>query len=294
LAQQDLQQMAFRRHLRWALTLLAITAATSSAPAAIVATDDASQAAYSDGWQVGDNGGSGYLAWSSIGRENGSGFGGGFISTNNGAVNIGSGGNNAAFGVFGNSTGVGSAVRPLTSALPIGYTLSIDMDNQSIDTGGTVGFSLRNAAGNNLAEYYFVGGQSDYTVNAADQNGPTQIDTTLGFTSGGMRLSFRLTSANSFSLSIDQFANGVGVDKTIAANLISNADQAISNIRLFNANGGPDVFFNNIVLSVVPEAPGLALGGGIIAILGIFSCIRVVYRRLWNRLISAQTCAVDV
>jgi hypothetical protein len=270
--------MRWTRQLPWAFTVLAAIVLGHSAQAAIVATDDASQAAYNDGWQTGDNGGSGYLPWSSIGRENGSGFGGGFLSTGNGNVNIGSGGNNAAFGVFGNSGGVGAAVRPLTTALPIGYTLSLDMDNQSIDNGGTVGFSLRNAAGNNLAEYYFIGGQANYTVNAANVSG-----TTPGFTAAGMRLSFTLTSANSFSLSIDQLSNGVGVDNTVTGNLLSSADQAISNIRLFNANGGPDVFFNSLTLSVVPEASSLALGGLITAIFGIFACIRTVYRRRWSR-----------
>ena len=137
------------------MLLVAVVALGVGRPAlcTIVATDDASQAAYNDGWQVGDNGGSGYQPWSTITRENGSGFGGGFLSTGNGNVNIGSGGNNAAFGVFGNSGGVGVAVRPFSTPLQIGWTLSVDMDNQSIDNGGTVGFSLRNAAGNNLAEY---------------------------------------------------------------------------------------------------------------------------------------------
>jgi hypothetical protein len=273
--------MEFQRQLCWALMLLAIGAVASTSRAAIVATDDASQAAYNDGWQVGDNGGSGFQPWSSITRENGSGFGGGFLSISNGNVNIGSGGNNAAFGVFGNGGGVGVAVRPLATALPIGYTLSLDMDNQGVDTGGTVGFSLQNASGNNLAEYFFVGGQSNYTVNASNVSG-----TTPSFTAGGMRLSFMLTSANAFTLSIDQLSNGVGVDNTVTGNLLSNADQAISRVRLFNANGGPDVFFNNIVLSVVPEASSFVLGGVIIAFFGIFSCIRTLYRARWNRQLS--------
>jgi len=244
---------------------------------AIVATDDASQAPYADGWQVGDNGGSGYQPWSPIGRENGSGFGGGFLSTSNGNVNIGTGGNNAAWGVFGNSTGVGVAVRPFSTPLQIGWALSVDMDNQSVDNGGTVGFSLRNAAGNNLAEYFFVGGQTNYTVNASNVSGSTPA-----FTAGGERLSFMLTSANSFSLSIDQLSNGVGVDNTVTANLLSNADQTITNVRLFNANGGPDVFFNNLIITAVPEASSLALGGLIITIIGINYCVYGFYRRRWG------------
>lgn len=271
--------MAIARQLRWALTLLAACLLARSAGAAIVATDDASQSPYADGWSAGDNGGSGYQPWSFVGQENGSGFGGGFIASSPGSPNISIG--SPSFGVYGNGGGVGGAARPLSTALPVGYTLSLDMDNQSIDNGGTVGFSLQNAAGNNLAEYYFVGGQSNYTVNAANVSG-----TTPGFTSDGLRLSFTLTSANSFSLSIDQLSNGPGVDNTVTGNLLSNADQSIARLRLFNANGGPDVYFNHIVLSVVPEAGSFALGGVIIASLGIFSCIRTFYRRRWSRRIS--------
>src|SRR5438046_9319594 len=88
---------------RWAagLAMACILSCAGPARALVIASDDASQSAYSDGWQTGDNGGSGFLPWSAIGRENGTGFGGGFLSTGNGNVNIGSGGNNAACGVFG-------------------------------------------------------------------------------------------------------------------------------------------------------------------------------------------------
>jgi hypothetical protein len=261
------------------MLLVAVVALGVGRPAlsTIVATDDASQAAYNDGWQVGDNGGSGYQPWSTITRENGAGFGGGFLSTSNGNVNISSGGNNAAFGVFGNSGGVGVAVRPFSTPLQIGWTLSLDMDNQSIDNGGTVGFSLRNAAGNNLAEYFFIGCQSNYTVNASNVSG-----TTPGFTTDGLRLSFTLTAANSFSLSIDQLSNGPGVDNTVTGNLLTSADQAITNLRLFNANGGADAFFNNFTITAIPEASGLAFGGLIIAIIGINYCFCGFYRRRWG------------
>ena len=265
------------RQLRLVLILLAAAVRDQPARAAIVATDDASQAAYNDGWQVGDNGGSGYQAWSTITRENGTGFGGGFLSTSNGNVNIGSGGNNAAFGVFGNNGGVGVAVRPFSTPLQIGWTLSVDMDNQGIDNGGTVGFSLRNAAGDNLAEYFFIGGQTNYTVNASNVTG-----TTPGFTTDGLCLSFTLTSANSFSLSIDQLSNGPGVDNTVTGNLLTNADQTITNLRLFNANGGADAFFNNFSITAVPEASSLAFGDLITGIIGATYCFYGIYRRRWG------------
>ena len=91
-----------------------------------------------------------------------------------------------------------------------------------------------------------------------------------------------LTSANSFSMSIDQLSNGAGVDNTVTGNLLTNADQTITNLRLFNANGGADAFFNNFTIAAVPEASGLAFGGLIIVIFGINYCFFGIYRRRWE------------
>jgi hypothetical protein len=222
-----------------------------SASADLVASDNASSSAYNDGWQTGDNGGTGFNAWTI--SQSGPGFGGGFRSTNNGAVNIGTGGNNAAWGVFGNNGGTGSAVRPFPTPLVVGQTFNIDMDTVGVDTGGTVGFGLRAPNNGNLFEFFFVGGQSNYTVNALNVSG-----TTPGFTSGGLRLALSLTSTSAFTFTMDTLSNGVGIDHTVTGNLFANPNQAISSLRLFNANGGPDVFFNSI--SAVPEvSPMLAV-----------------------------------
>jgi hypothetical protein len=232
---------------------LCVSVLPLSAFADLVASDNASSTAYNDGWQEFDNGGSGFNAWSPINRDNGSGDGGGFLSTGNGNVNIGTGGNNAAWGVYGNNGGVGQAIRAFPSPMLVGMTFNIDMDNQGIDPGGTVGFGLRNSSGDNLFEFFFVGGQSNYTVNASNVSG-----TTPGFTSGGLRLALHLNATNAFSLTIDTLDNGVGVDNTVTGNLLNSADQQIHSLRLFNANGGPDVFFNSI--SAVPEvSPMLAV-----------------------------------
>jgi hypothetical protein len=248
--------------VRWItpLAVAVLIASTQSARALVIAADDASQSPYNDGWQNGDNGGSGYQAWNSIGNQSGSGFGGGFLSTGNGNVNIGTGGNNSAFGVFGNSGGVGQAFRPFapTSTLQTGWTFSIDMDNQGIDTGGTVGFGLQNSSSQNLAEFFFIGGESSYKVNRSGGS----VASGVGFTSQGLHLTFQLTSANSFAMTIDQLSDGLGTNvTTVTGDLISQTGgQSVSQLRLFNANGGPDVFYNNFVISVVPEAPALAFG----------------------------------
>jgi hypothetical protein len=235
-----------------------------SVSADLVASDNASSSAYNDGWQVGDNGGSGFNAWSTI-NNSGGGFGGGFLSTGNlAAVNIGTGGNNAAWGVFGNNGGTGNAVRPFPTPLVVGQTFHISMDNQSIDTGGTVGFGLRAPNNANLFEFYFIGGQTNYTVNALNVSG-----TTPGFTQGGLRLAFSLTASNAFTFTMDTLSNGVGTDHTVTGNLLANVDQSVSSLRMFNANGGPDVFFNSI--SAVPEVSPMVAVPAALAIAGVVS-----------------------
>ena len=225
--------------------------------AALIAGDNAGNAPYAS-WDNGDNGGSGFLPWESIGNGSGGGFGGGFISTGNPQVNIGTGAPNAAFGVFGNSTGVGQAIRPFNGAHTLGQTFSIDMDNQGIDNGGTVGFGLRNSTGENRFEFYFVGGQAAYTVH--DASGPNNSG--VGYTTGGLNLVFTLTGTDSYSFTI----NG---GSPITGALSGTGGSGIDRVRLFNANGGPDVFYNN--LSIVPEpASGALLGLGLM----IFAALR--------------------
>ncbi len=226
--------------------------------ASLIANDNAANAPYGDGWSIPDNGGSGFLPWENINNANGlTGFGGGYISTGNIAVDIGTGVGNAAFGVFGNGGGTGQATRPFTGDLGLSQTFSIDMDNQGIDDFGTVGFSLRNSSSQDRFEFYFVGGQANYTINAG-----SIVDTGVGYTTGGLNLAFTLTGADAFSFTI----NG---GTPITGTLKGTGGSGIDRVRIFNANGGPDVFYNN--LSIVPEpASGSLLGLGLM----LFAALR--------------------
>jgi hypothetical protein len=188
--------------------------------ASLIASDNAGNAPYAT-WDNGDNGGSGFLPWESIGNEAGGGFGGGFISTGNAAVNIGTGGSNAAFGVYGNSTGVGQAIRLFDGALTLGQIFSVDLDNQGVDNGGTVGFGLRNSTGENRFEFYFVGGQVNYTIH--DSAGPTSSG--VPWTAAGLSLALNLTGADSYSFTI----NG---GSPITGTLGGTAGTGIDRVRL--------------------------------------------------------------
>jgi hypothetical protein len=256
--------------------LLAANLAAQRADAVIVASDVASNSPYNDGWQVSDNGGTGFAAWSTINNQSGSGSGGGFIGNNNVESQINTSGR--VFGVFGHSGGVGQAIRSFSAPLNVGEALTIDMDNGSVNPGGTVGFGLRNSSGNNLAEFFFVGGNSNYTFNASGVNLTSGSD--QGFTNQGLRLKLTLTSATTLTLQIDRLING-SIDAVYTGNLFNPAGgQAIAQLRLFNANAGEpngnNLFFNNFLVSVVPEASALWLGAVVCAAVGSVLC----YRRL--------------
>jgi hypothetical protein len=254
------------RRLRGAVSAIwtfAILLFATPALAVIVASDDASNSPYSDGWAVGDNGGTGFAAWSTINNLAGSGSGGGFVASDNGFNQIGTGSPAKGFGLFGNGGGVGQAIRSFASPINVGEKFSMDMDNGFIDTGGTVGFGLQNAGGNNLVEFFFVGGESSYKVNRSGGS----VATGVGFTNAGLHLELTLTDADSFELSIDRLTDGLGTNvTTVSGDLISPAGgQAIARMRLFNANAGNggdhDAFYNSFTLTAVPEASAVVFFG---------------------------------
>ena len=236
---------------------------------ALLASDDASNTTYDDGLQGTDNGGSGFNSWSLSSGGN-SGF---FVasSTGNGDGDGNSDGDidnsGRAWGLFANSGDTASAVRGFTTgALDVGNRLSISMDNGFVDSGSTVGFGLQNAAGDNLVEYFFVGGNTNYTVNALSVSG-----TTPGFTDEGMKLTFTVTDSDSFSLTVDELVDGEGVNHTVTGDFFNNADQRIAQIRFFNANAGfngsNNLFFNSV--TAIPEPSAVLFGGLVCGVLGL-------------------------
>jgi autotransporter-associated beta strand protein len=181
----------------------------------------------------------------------GAGGNGGFFigdSANNGS---GSSGNintsGKAWGMYANGGNTVSAVRSFTGAgLAVGQTFQIDMDNGFIDNGSTVGFGLQNSSGQNVWEFFFVGGGSSYTVNAGSVT-PTP---SIPFTADGLRIALTLTAAGTYSVTITTPVGGSS--STFTGSLLSpGGGQTITQLRLFNANAGNgsanDAYFNGII-----------------------------------------------
>ena len=235
-----------------AFALLSVTLATA-ALASDPGSDNAADSVYDDGWTTGDNGGTGFSAWTITAEANS----GVFIASSTGNGTGGSLGidtSGDSWGMFGNSGATVSAIRPLTGILAEGNTFSLQMDNGNIQAGGTVGFGLQNSSGTNRFEFYFQGGDANYTLNI----GGVESDTGIGFTDDGLTLTFTQLAADAFALSVTP--NG-GSESLFSGTLVASD---ISQVRLFNSNagaGGPsDAFFNNIV--VVPEPSSLSLLAG--------------------------------
>lgn len=267
-------------HPKWRLLGALVLAAGplgSLANATVVAGDNAGDAVYDNGWGVGDNGGTGFsvAGWSTINNQSGAGSGGGFLASNNSESQVGIGFPAESWGLFGHSGGVGQAIRSFSSAVAVGHEFSIDMDNGSVDSGGTVGFALQNSSGNNVLEFFFVGGSANYTA-----LGSASTNTGVGFTNQGLRLTILLTGTSTYSLSINPLSDGIGGPVTTVAGSLSNpvGGQSISRLRLFNANAGQpnanNVFFNNLAVTAVPEAAAYWFSG-----LAVVGYVAVALRR---------------
>jgi hypothetical protein len=238
--------------------------------AANPASDNATDTVYNDGWTTGDNGGTGFAAWT-LGN-NATGSSGFFIgsSANNGTSpsgNIDVSGE--SFGIFANTGAVATANRSFTGgSMLAGQTFTLQLDNGFIDGGASVGFNLLNASGTDRFTFQFIGGQASYVYNIGDGNNQS---TSIGFTDGGLTVAFTLGNNNAFSLSVTPNGGSTSIfNGTLAAS-------DITQVQLFNSNAGSgsshDAFFNNLALTAVPEPSALSLLAGP-AILGAFFYLR--------------------
>jgi len=90
---------------------------------------------------------------------------------------------------------LGESFRPFPSALAVGQSFHVHMKNGWIwENGGSVGIALQNAASNTLWEFYFNGGDDDYSI--------TGGTTDIGWTDVGIDIVFTVTSAGNYSVDI--------------------------------------------------------------------------------------------
>ncbi|MCB1070697.1 MAG: S8 family serine peptidase [Kiritimatiellae bacterium] len=137
--------------------------------------------------------------------------------------------------------GTTEAVRPV-----LGNRFSLNFDNGWISPGKTVGFNLRNASGSELLTFYFVGGESTYSV--LDARG--KVSTGIPWTDQGFRIHIEVVETN-YTLTAHRYENSQ--DYTVQGPLgFGGTASAIHDLRIFNYEAGPgsnyDVFVNQILV----------------------------------------------
>ena len=146
---------------------------------------------------------------------------------------------NPAFGLWANSGGTARAKRLLAAALAEGDTFSFTFDNNWIQDGGSTGFALENADGENLVKVYFIGGEGVYKL---EDNAGIR-ETGISWTGDGIAVSLTLGAANAYTL----FINGVPFSGTLAA---PAGGSAVRQFHAWNYNCGSDternVYFNSL------------------------------------------------
>lgn len=247
-----------------------LTVALPVVQAAGPASDNAAAAVYNDGWQTGDNGGTGFNAWDLSNNNNGANGSASFAGYFIGDSTAGSGNINTAgksFGIYANPGTVNTfatAQRTFSGGtLAVGQTFSLQLAVNF--RNGSKGFNLRAGGTNNVFTFNVAGDNYTYQVNSG-----TSTTLSLGFQSDSVfTLSFNQVSASSESVTISRTSAGGGTETPLNQTF---ALSGITGFELFNSNtddGSPqnNLFFNN--LSVVPEPSTWALlGAGVLLLAG--------------------------
>ena len=237
-------------------SFVAAALAVGSNAYALLASDNAGN--YGGVWNNGDNGGTGFLAWSISGNANPpTTYAGTFIGDSTAGVgNINTSG--VSFSLYANpGAAYINADRGFASGLASGDVFSLQLalnyDN------GNKGLNLFAGSQGEIFNFNVGGGASVSSANATLTPGSG-----AGYDYGGnavLNLNFTMTSASQFSYLISRVSSQ-GFQGTLFSGTVSGLTEAPSGFRLYNSgtdNSDPqnNLYANN--LSVVPEPSTYAL-----------------------------------
>jgi hypothetical protein len=219
------------------------------------AFDVATNPAYADGWQAGDNGGTGFGAWSFNGTDP---TPAGTYQAMSSSSPIGT---SWTLSTHANNTGLANAGRAITGGLLPGETFSTTIDNPTayhFFRGFDISFTSgpdNNAGGNNTAALrasvfnYF---STTWGINDAGGNSSSGINQAT-VAVAGMRLDLTLTSATTYSLTMTPLNGATPYTKagTLAGGPITWVDY-----RLYDGtSAGPEDTANNFEISRMSITP---------------------------------------
>ncbi len=208
-------------------TNVIVVAGTNRPIPAVLASDSATNSVYNDGWQNYDNGGFGLDAWAlNLTGPNA----GHFIATvaSNPNLDIGP----RAWGLWANNGDIAEAFRYFENPLSTGQTLRVIFENNYIESGRSAGVALQNDSGNTLVEFFFLGGNSRYTI--SDRAG--ERDSGVAYASNGLALAFGIRDADTYRLDIGAHS--------ITGMLKTASDMAPARFRVWNYSAGSGGDFN--------------------------------------------------
>ena len=196
------------------------------------ARDCATNALYrTDGWQWRQNGGQGWGEWALNTNGEGGHFIGADASTN---LSI----NPYAWGLYSLNGGLSEAIRRLNAPLAVGETIRLKFQNNYVESGGSVGFGLRNGQDERLFSFAFVGGAANYYINDDVAN----RDTGMPWRRTGFELAFTLTSPTTYCFEADA--------QTFVGTVNPTADNQIRVLRFWSdaagAGSGHDAFLADL------------------------------------------------
>jgi hypothetical protein len=237
--------------------LLALPTFTTSA--AQIAWDNASQPAYDDGWQSGDNGGTGFGPWTITSTGGGTATIG--SSTANGDSQPPTGDIDSAGGrAWGLSNVVQTqhltAIRPLTGSLAVGQHLSFDVDGICLGPNSEEMYvRLGNASETRWALDIHV--FATHMLYAGVPSYGTEVSTA---TPEGMHVDFSLTGPDTFLAT----AQVLGADPVVVSGALNGAAGApIDQVELlyFSTLAPEDIFYaNNFAVTPEPGLPATCAG----------------------------------
>jgi hypothetical protein len=244
-----------------AVTLVGANFPASGAESLVIAEDDASDSAYSKGWDNSKNGGSGFGNWSLTTEGNDDQRHSGFYiaDTKTNADLTGIAKNAKAFGLFANGTGFEQAVayRAFDKPLQKGDSFSFMMENGPFEkkfdtddpTPGSIGIILRTSNANSsvadynkdaVFEFGFYSGKNNYQI--YDGSGADKADSGVAFSEDGVSVTVTVTGPDTYDLEI-QTVRDKNLTKLPGRKF--SAAGSIQSFAMFDRNGEKnDAYFN--------------------------------------------------
>jgi hypothetical protein len=242
-----------------------------TACASVVASDNASNVAYTDGWQTGDNGGTGFGPWT----LSFSGSGSGLLYPPQFIDRTPLPGNSLGAPAFALTTGdqrsafeTSEVRRPLLAPLAVGQTLTANINGSALDAHApsfTIGNTFDLLAANG-SERFSLFTNNDYHSGRWTVTG--DLDTGIA-PGSSFRIDFTLTSANSYNLVLSPVAGGAALFTQSGATLAGTAGASIATLRITDygtgssSDGSKEYFFDDLIITV-PGIPGDYNNNGVV------------------------------